>query len=158
MRPIRYFPALLALLAVLSAPAPAQQANSVDVKDAWVRATVPGQKGTGAFMKITSREPMRLVGAASPVAGVTEIHEMKLEGDVMRMRAMPNGLELPAGKTVEFKSGSYHVMLMDLKGPLVKDGKVPLTLVLRDVKGVDQKLELQLPVQAGAPAMSGHKH
>lgn len=158
MRPLRYFPALLALLAVLSAPALAQQANSVDVKDAWVRATVPGQKGTGAFMKITSREPMRLVGAASPVAGVTEIHEMKLEGDVMRMRAMPNGLDLPAGKTVEFKSGGYHVMLMDLKGPLVKDGKVPLTLVLRDAKGVDQKLELQLPVQAGAPAMSGHKH
>ena len=92
-------------------------AEGVDVQGAWARATVLGQKATGAFMKLTAKDGAKLVGAASPVAGVTEVHEMKMEGDVMRMRAIP-GLDLPAGKTVELKPGGYHVMLMDLKAPL----------------------------------------
>ena len=131
-------------------------AQTVAVKDAWVRATVPGQKATGAFMKITAREGARLVGAASPVAGVTEVHEMKMEGDIMKMRAVPM-LDLPAGKTVELKPGGYHVMLMDLKAVLPKDGTVPLTLVFKDTKGVESKVELKVPV-ATAPVMEVHKH
>ena len=75
-------------------------AQNVDVKDAWVRTSVQGQKATGAFMKITAKEGGTLVGVATPVAGVAEVHEMKMDGDVMRMRALPNGLALPAGKTV----------------------------------------------------------
>jgi copper(I)-binding protein len=78
-----------------------------------------GQKGTGAFMKLTAKDGAKLVGASSPVAGVTEVHEMKMEGDVMKMRAVP-ALDLPAGKPVELKPGGYHVMLMDLKAPLAK--------------------------------------
>lgn len=127
----------------------AQTAN-FQVEGAWARATVQGQKATGAFMKITAKEGTRLVGAQSPAAGVTEVHEMKMEGDVMKMRAVP-GLDLPAGKTVELKPGGYHVMLMDLKAPLVKDSKVPLTLVFKDNKGVESKLELSVPVGTGAP-------
>jgi copper(I)-binding protein len=61
-------------------------AQSVEVKDPWVRAAVPGQTGTGAFMKITARNGARLVSASSPVAGVTEVHEMKMEGNVMKIR------------------------------------------------------------------------
>jgi copper(I)-binding protein len=72
-------------------------------------------------MSITAKDGARLVGASSPVAGVAEVHEMKMDGDVMKMRAVEGGLELPAGKTVELKPGGYHVMLMDLKAPLPKD-------------------------------------
>jgi copper(I)-binding protein len=130
-------------------------AQSVEVKDPWVRAAVPGQTGTGAFMKITARNGARLVSASSPVAGVTEVHEMKMEGNIMKMRALEAGLELPAGKTVELKPGGYHVMLMDLKGPLAKDSTVPLTLVFKDAKGVESRIELKVPVST-APVM--HKH
>ncbi|MEY4266598.1 MAG: hypothetical protein RIS90_1133, partial [Pseudomonadota bacterium] len=93
-------------------------AQSVDVKDAWVRTSVPGQKATGAFMKLTAKDGAKLVAASSPVAGVTEVHEMKMEGDIMKMKAVAGGLDLPAGKTVELKPGGYHVMLMDLKAAL----------------------------------------
>ncbi len=132
-------------------------AQTVDVKDAWVRTSVPGQKATGAFMKLTAKDGAKLVAASSPVAGVTEVHEMKMEGDIMRMKAVAGGLDLPAGKTVELKPGGYHVMLMDLKAALPKDSTIPLTLVFKDAKGVESRLELKLPV-AAAPMAGAHKH
>ena len=137
-------------------------AQNVDVKDAWVRTSVQGQKATGAFMKITAKEGGTLVGVATPVAGVAEVHEMKMDGDVMRMRALPNGLALPAGKTVALTPGGYHVMLMDLKATLPKDSTIPLTLTFKDAKGVESRVELKLPVATTAPggaaAPAGHKH
>ena len=132
-------------------------AQTVDVKDAWVRTSVPGQKATGAFMKLTAKDGAKLVAASSPVAGVTEVHEMKMEGDVMKMKAVAGGLDLPAGKTVELKPGGYHVMLMDLKAALPKDSTIPLTLVFKDAKGVESRLEQKLPV-AAAPMAAAHKH
>ena len=143
---------LTALAALTFSTAQAQPADpAIAIKDAWVRTTVPGQKATGAFMKITAKEGTRLVGASTPVAGVAEVHEMKMDGDVMKMRALP-GVELPAGKTVELKPGGFHVMLMDLKAALPKDSTVPLTLLFKDAKGVESKMELKLPVSAAAPA------
>lgn len=119
------------LFAALSTSALAQ----VNVADPWVRATVPQQKATGAFMSITAPQGARLVEAKSPVAGIVEIHEMAMENNVMKMRAV-SGLDLPAGKPVELKPGGYHVMLMDLKQQM-KDGQtVPITLV---VEGSDKK-------------------
>ena len=135
-----------------SAYAQAGQSNVV-IKEAWVRSTVPGQMGTGAFMKITAKAGMQLVGVSSPVAGVAEVHEMKMEGDIMKMRAAPV-LDLPAGKTVELKPGGYHVMLMDLKQPFLKGSKVPLTLMFKDAKGVQSKLALTLPVTNMAPGVA----
>lgn len=131
-------------------------AQSVDVQNAWVRSTVPGQKGTGAFMSLTAQESTQLVRVDSPVAGVAEVHEMKMEGDIMKMRALP-GLELPAGKTVELKPGSYHLMLMDLKQPLPRDTSVPLVLHFRNAKGVQSRLELSVPVRALAPQTGAAK-
>ena len=128
-------------------------AQSVEVKDAWVRTSVQGQKATGAFMKITAKEGARLVSGASPVAGVVEIHEMTMDGNVMKMRALANGLDLPAGKTVDLKPGGFHVMLMDLKAALPKDSTVPLTLVFKDAKGAESRVELKVPVATG-PAHS----
>lgn len=142
---------LLSVLTLASGLALAQSVSApIEVSNAWVRSTVPGQMGTGAFMKITAKAGTQLVGVSSPVAGVGEVHEMKMDGDIMKMRAMP-ALDLPAGKTVELKPGGYHVMLMDLKQPLLKDSKVPLTLTFKDAKGVQSKLELSLPVSNVVP-------
>jgi copper(I)-binding protein len=139
----------LALVAALACGS--TYAQTVDVRDAWVRTSVPGQKAPGAFMKITARESVRLMGGSSPVAGVVEVHEMKLDGDVMRMRAVPDGLELPAGKTVELKPGNYHMMMLVLKTALPKGSTVPLTLVFKDARGVEGKVELKVPVATAAP-------
>jgi hypothetical protein len=78
-------------------------------------------------MELTSDRHASLLGAESPVAGSAEIHEMKMEGNVMRMRAVPR-LELPPGRTVELKPGGYHMMLLDLKRPLKKGDLVPIRL------------------------------
>ena len=128
---------------------------AVKVEGAWARATVQGQQATGAFMKLTAPQATRLVSVASPVAGVAEIHEMKMDGGVMKMRAM-TGLDLPANQAVELKPGSYHLMLMDLKAPLMKDSSVALTLTFKDAKGVESKQQVSLPVTASMP--QGHNH
>ena len=130
----------------------------VSVQDAWVRATVPQQKATGAFMRLTATQDMRLVGASSPVAGVTEVHEMKLVDNVMKMRAIP-ALDLPAGQAVELKPGGYHIMLLDLKQPVAQGGTVPLTLGFEGKDGQRQSQELQAPVRAlGAAAAPAAGH
>lgn len=154
--------ALVALSACISLPAAAQ----TTVKDAWIRGTVAQQKATGMFAQITSAQGGKLVSASSPAAGVVEVHEMKMEGDVMRMRAVTGGLDLPAGKTVELKPGGFHVMLMDLKQPL-KDGEsVAVQLVVEGKDGKKETLSLKVPVKplAGMPAgkaedpHAAHKH
>ncbi|MGH6627670.1 MAG: copper chaperone PCu(A)C [Burkholderiaceae bacterium] len=142
---------LLASAAIAQTAAPA-----VTVDGAWARASVQGQKATGAFMKLTAKDGATLVGASSPVAGVTEVHEMKMEGEVMKMRAVAS-LDLPAGKTVELKPGGYHVMLLDLKAPLAKGSTVPLTLMFKDAKGAESQLELKLPVSTEAPGAKAEK-
>lgn len=138
-----------------------QQPPAVRVEQAWVRPSVPGQQGTGGYMKLTARERQQLVGAASPVAGVAEIHEMKMDGDVMTMK--PVGvLDLPAGKTVELRPGGLHLMLMDLKQPLAAGSSVPLTLVFKDGRGVERRVDTQLLVGHAAPGggatSQAHKH
>ncbi|AMO23051.1 hypothetical protein GCM10027034_45180 [Ramlibacter solisilvae] len=154
-------PALASFALACAAPVQAQPAAKPataplpTVEAGWVRATLPGQKGTGAFMRITAREPMQLVGVSTPVAGVAEVHEMKMEGDTMVMRAVDK-LELPAGKPIELKPGGYHLMLQDLKKPLAAGATVPVTLVLRDAQGVQSRMQLELPVQAATPAQKKH--
>lgn len=122
----------------------------VAVKDAWVRATVPQQKATGAFMQITSAAAAKLIEVKSPVAGVVEIHEMKMDNNVMKMRAI-SALDVPAGKAVELKPGGYHVMLLDLKAQVKEGDSVPLTLVF---EGVDKKRET-LEIKASARSLTG---
>jgi periplasmic copper chaperone A len=118
------------------------------VKDPWVRGTVAQQKATGLFALITSTAGGKLVSASSPVAGVVEIHEMSMEGNVMKMRALPAGLDLPAGKAVELKPGGYHVMLMDLKKELKAGDTVPVTLVIEGADKKRETVEIKAPVRA----------
>jgi copper(I)-binding protein len=131
----------------------------VGIANAWVRASVPGQQATGAFMQITARQPARLVGASSPVAASAEVHEMKMEGDVMRMRALPL-LDLPAGQAVALEPGGHHIMLIGLKRPLAVGETVPLTLTVQDADGQTRAIEVAAPVRAlnAAAPMQHSKH
>lgn len=147
-------PLLLAAAASAWAQSPAAP---VTVQGAWARPSVQGQSGTGAFMTLTAKEPLALVGVSTPVAGIAEVHEMKMEGDVMKMRAIPR-LDLPAAKPVELKPGGHHLMLMDLKMPLKPGASVPVTLRFQDAKGATHQLQVAVPVTLAAPAAAGHKH
>lgn len=132
------------------------QEKTVEIRDAWIRGTVAGQKVTGAFMSLTSRSAARLVAAASPVAGAAEIHAMRMEGGVMRMFAV-DAVDLPANRTVELAPGGYHVMLMDLKRTLQAGDRVPLKLTFELAGKKRETVELDVEVRSvtGAP-MHGH--
>ncbi len=125
----------------------------VAVEGAWVRATVPGQSGTGGFLTLTAREPLKLVGISSPAAGVAEVHEMRMVGDRMQMRAIPH-LDLPTGQAVALRPGGHHLMLMDLKQTLVRDTTVPVTLQFRNAAGQTSSLQLNMPISNRAPGSS----
>jgi copper(I)-binding protein len=144
----------LAALLVLAGTATAAMAQTT-VRDAWVRSTVPQQKITGAFMAIESARGGRLVGSSSPAAASVEIHQMLLEGNVMRMRPV-RALELPAGKPVELKPGGYHLMLLDLKAPLKVGDAVPLTLVVEGKDGQRESVEVSAPVRNAAEPHGAH--
>lgn len=139
-------PLKLALSLALAVGAAAVHAQ-VTVSDPWVRATVAEQKATGAFMRISSAKPARVIEASSAAAGVVEIHEMSMDNNVMRMRAV-KALELPAGKPVDLKPGGYHVMLMDLKAPLKAGETVPITLVVEGADKQRESIQLNATVRA----------
>lgn len=152
MKPIK---TLLAAMAFVSGAAAWAQANApVTVLAPWARATVQGQRTSGAFMTLEAKEPVTLVGASSPVAGRAELHEMKLEGDVMRMREV-DSLRVEAGKPLQLKPGGYHMMLVDLKAPLAPNTSIPLTLTFRTAAGEQRQLALQVPVSATPPKEAG---
>lgn len=143
---------MLAALVALGAQA------QTTVAEPWVRGTVPQQKATGLFANITSAKGGKLVSASSPVAGVVEIHEMAMEGTMMKMRALPTGLDLPAGKAVALKPGGYHVMLMDLKQQLKVGETVPVTLVIEGADKSRETIEVKAPVKALNTPTAEHKH
>ncbi len=146
--------ALIALIAALGAGS--VSAAGPDVSNAWVRGTVAGQKATGAFMDIKSAEGAALVGAASAV-GVTQVHEMSMDGGVMRMREVKK-LDLPAGQTVSLKPGGYHIMFMDLKKPLTKGEVVPITLKIQGKDGKVSEMEVKAEVRDLTAAPMKHNH
>lgn len=154
---IAYKIAGLAMAGLVSAGA---SAADLEVKDAWVRGTVPAQKATGAFMQLSSKGGITLVGVASPAANVVELHEMVMDNNVMKMRAVPR-LDVQPGKPVELKPGSYHVMLIDLKKPLSKGEVVPITLKIegkdKKVENVEVKAEVR-DLTAAAPMDHKHHH
>lgn len=151
-------------LALFALGLPMHALAQVAVKDPWVRATVPGQKATGAFMTLTATTPQTLVGVRSPAAGVVELHEMKMEDGVMRMRAI-SSLTLPAGQGVALSPGGYHVMLIDIKQELNPGQTVPITLIVEGADRQRRNIDLQAPVLPlnarspgqGAGGSSGHQ-
>lgn len=140
---------------VISLQAGAGQAQ-VTVRDAWVRATVPHQKATGAFMQLHAATNSRLVAVTSPLTPLVEMHEMTMQGEVMRMRQIPH-IALPAGRTVELRPGSYHVMLFDLKRQMKVGESVQLKLVFERKDGQRESIDTQAVVRAlnAAPKPAG---
>lgn len=106
-------------------------AELIKVLHPWARASVPGQRVGGVYMEIVAREGLRLTGVKSAAAETAEVHQMKMENGMMRMRAVPF-LELPAGKSVKLEPGGYHVMLFDLKQSLVAGQKLKIELTVED--------------------------
>lgn len=141
---MRIFGLLLSLCLTLAAPTLHAQ---VTVSNPWVRATVSDQKATGAFMTISAPTSATLVGAYSPVAEIVELHSMKVEDGVMRMRPVET-IALPANTPVELKPGGLHIMLMGLKAPLDIGESVALTLLIREHEGRETTTEITVPVRS----------
>jgi copper(I)-binding protein len=146
----------VSLLAVLAMAAATARAAGVEVTGAWARATMPGQKVAGVYMDLRSDKAARLVGVESKVAGSAEVHEMRNDGGVMRMRHV-EALDLPAGRTVKLAPGGFHVMLFELNQPLKPGDKVRLTLkVDRGGKREDVQVVAVVKPASAAGADSGH--
>ncbi len=143
-----------AVLLASAATLPAWAAN-VSVTDAWARATMPGQPVSGAYMNIQADADARLISASSPLIPQVEVHEMKMDGDVMRMREV-KAIDLPKGKTVSLKPGGFHIMLMNLKQPIVAGEMIPLALVIES-GGKQQIVEVKAEARAATGGMS-HSH
>ena len=131
-----------AALALFAAGAQA----AVTAADAWVRGTVPAQKTTGAFMTLTSSEEAKLVAVSTPAAKSVEIHASAEHHGVMQMHAVET-IALPAGRRVELKPGSFHIMLVGLAKPLVAGDTVPLTLTIEDSRGKRTQVEVRAEVR-----------
>ena len=149
--------ALLALTA-LSVPDVAHAAGPISVESAWTRATAAAQSVGGGFMTIVNagKADDRLVSASSPVAAEVQIHDMKMEEGVMRMRQLTGGLAVPAGARVELKPRSLHLMFMQLKAPLVAGQTVPVTLQFEKAGSVAVQFRVEA-MGASAPAATGQQ-
>lgn len=144
--------AALLVLAALPAAAHDYKLGTLEIATPWTRATAPTAKSGGGFMTITNKGTTadRLVAARSNVSSKVEIHEMRMDGSVMRMRELEKGLEIPPGATVALKPGSFHIMFMELNAPFAVSGKVPLTLVFERAGSIDVEMTVEA-MGAGAP-------
>ncbi|WP_018606620.1 copper chaperone PCu(A)C [Uliginosibacterium gangwonense] len=144
--------ALLALFSFASfnAQAHGYTLGKLKIHHPWARATVAGQPSGGGFLRIdNSGEADRLISAEADVSKAVELHSMSMDGEVMRMRKLDNGIELPAGQTVELKPGNLHIMFIELKAPLKEGSKFPLHLKFEKAGEID--VEVQVEAVGAAP-------
>jgi copper(I)-binding protein len=141
-----------------AAPA-AVTVGALEISGGFSRATPPNAPVGGGYLTITNKggEADRLVSAASPVAGVVQIHEMKMEGDLMKMNELPDGIDIPAGETVALAPGGLHIMFMQLTQPLVEGSRIPLTLTFEKAGSVEVELSVESPAAKG-PAEDHSMH
>lgn len=132
------------------------KAGPLVIAHPWTRATPKSATVAGGYVKITNTgsTPDRLIGGSADVAGKFEVHEMSMDGGVMKMRELKNGVEIPPGATVELKPGSYHIMMMNLSRPLAKGDTVKGSLTFEKAGKVD--VEFTVEAMGGMPA--GMKH
>jgi copper(I)-binding protein len=150
--------ALALCLAASVASAHEYKIGNLQIGHPWSRATPKGATLAAGYLKITNNgtEPDRLVGGSADFAGRFEIHEMTMEGNVMKMRALPNGIEIKPGQTVELKPGGYHLMFPGLKTPLEQGQKVKGTLRFDKAGSVD--VEYAVEAIGGSPKGAHHGH
>ena len=156
MRLWSFASALFLALAASSASAHDYKLGSLVIDHPWSRATPKGAAVAGGYMKITNTgtTPDRLTGGATEAAKKFEIHEMKMEGAVMRMRELPNGVEIPPGATIELKPGSYHIMMTTLARPFAKGDRVKASLTFEKAG----KIDIEFAVDAAGGSAKEHKH
>lgn len=132
-------------------------AGTLVIEAPWTRATPPGARVAGGYLKITNtgREPDRIVGGSLVGAERVEIHEMAMTDGVMRMRQLSQGLEIKPGETVELKPGGYHVMFMGLGSPIAMGAPLRGTLVFEKAGTVSVEFDVA-PI--GAAGARGHGH
>lgn len=144
------------LLAANPAAANDYTAGALRIAHPWSRATVPGQPAGGGFMKLTNNgADDKLVAIRADVSATAELHTMRMDGDIMRMRQV-DGIALPAGQTVELKPGGYHVMFMRLKAPLKEGSSFPATLVFE--KAGEVKVDFKVEGAGAGAHRSGGRH
>ena len=139
-----------ALCIGLLASGAASGADLVEVHDPWARATVPGQTSGAVYMELVARENLRLIAIRTAAAESAEVHQMKMEQGMMRMRALPY-LDLPAGKPVQLEPGGYHIMLFDLKRSLVAGQTLKLELTLEDGAKRRHRMQVEAAVRDREP-------
>src|SRR5258705_2869583 len=151
--------ALAITLFIASARAEDVKAGDLVITQAWSRATPSGAKIAGGYLTIENKGAAadRLIGGAGDIAGKVEVHEMAMNNGVMTMRPVDKGLAIEPGKTVKLAPGGYHLMLMDLKGPLKQGDKVPLTLEFEKAGKVALSLDVEgVGAQGPAAGPGGH--
>jgi hypothetical protein len=143
---------LVAAVLAMAVPAADARAGDLAIEVPWARATPPGATVGAGYMVIrdTGKAGDRLVGAATPVAAMVQVHEVESVGGEMRMRERP-AVEIPPGGSVRLEPGGLHLMLVDLARPLVAGERVPLTLVFEKAGRVTVELAVAPP---GAPGPS----
>jgi len=136
----------------------ADTAGDVSVSSAWARAMLPGQSTGGGYMTIRNegQEPDALLSVSSPVAGKVEIHSMEMKDDVMVMRPLEDGLEIPAGGSVTLEPGGLHLMFMQVETPFAEGAEVPVTLEFEKAG----RVEVVLPVRSARAGrgQDAHQH
>ena len=148
-------PALLLALVATGADAHDYKVGPLVINHPWSRATPKGAAVAGGYMKITNTgtTPDRLTGGSIEIAKRFEIHEMRMDGSVMKMRELTNGLEIPPGAAVELKPGSYHIMMMNLSKPMTKGERVKGSLTFEKAG----KIDVEFAVEAVGGTVE-HKH
>lgn len=156
----RFLLTICALMIACSEAASAHsyQLGSLEIGHPWARATPPTAPTGGGFLSVTNKgtAPDRLISASSPAAGAVQIHEMKMEGNVMRMREFEGGLEIAPGATITLAPGNLHLMMMGLKEPFKAGEKVPVTLVFEKAGKIDIELVV-VPMGASPGKHEEHK-
>ena len=151
--------AVLTASVLTAAPARAEDVKAGDlvITQAWSRATPGGAKTGGGYLTIENKGTAsdRLIGGSADVAGKVEVHEMTMNNGVMTMRPADKGLAIEPGKTVKLAPGGFHLMLMDLKGPLKKGDKLPITLEFEKAGKVQVSFDVQAVGAQGPGAASG---
>ncbi|WP_029416807.1 copper chaperone PCu(A)C [Brevundimonas bacteroides] len=156
--------ALLALVAAaLAACSPSSEkapsgeaaASAVTVTDVLCRPTPNGRQVTGCYMTLTAPTDDTLVSIESPIAALAQVHETRMESNMMMMRELEAGLPLPAGEAVQLKPGGNHLMLHGVREPLRAGQTVPLTLTFASAAPVEVTARVGQPPAAGEDH-SGH--
>lgn len=145
-------------LAATAANAETFTAGPLRIEQPWSRATPKGASVAGGYLKVTNTgsTPDRLIGGSSDAAARFEIHEMSMDGGVMKMRALKDGLAIPPGATVELKPGSYHAMFVNLTRPFVKGDHIKGSLTFEKAGKVD--VDFVVEDMGGRPAAEKKMH